>query len=140
MTRKTASDLDDDPASVGGAMSQWPRRTLAWLCRDARVESVDPAVAEALLAREADDLADLAAKAKRVGIDTSTLSRKRQAIADADAGRAVAKLNAAYAAEYDSDGFEDHMCPFEESGLDKACWRCPVPARALDGLMEGEDP
>lgn len=134
--RKTVDDLDDDPGSVGGAMSQWPRRTLAWLCRDERVRAADAAVATALLDREVRDLTALAGKAEDVGIDPSGLEAKRDALEAADADEVLAALRQEYRGEYDDAGAygTGGGCPFEESGLDKACWRCPVPGAALDAL------
>lgn len=138
MGRKTVEDLDDDPAAVGGAMSQWPRRTLAWLCRDARVNATDVDVAEALVAREVRDLDALAEKADRVGIGTGTLDKRRRAIGEADVLTIIETLDREYRRKYSTDGGDyfdgEATCPFEESGLDKACWRCPVPGNTLNEL------
>jgi hypothetical protein len=142
MSRRTADDLDDDPAAIGGAMSKWPRRTVAWACRDDRVGAADPGALAALLDREAADLADLREKARRNAIDVSTLDRRRAAIeaARTDVDGLLRELRRAYREEYgDGDGWDgDDGCPFEQSGLDKACWRCPVPGAVLDRMGEGE--
>jgi hypothetical protein len=137
VTRKTAEDLDEEYGAIGGAMSKWPLRTIAWTCRDARINAADPAVVEALLDREADDLTDLAALAERVGIDAGGLRAKRDAIDAADADGLLAVLGREYRAEHGGGGADwddGGKCPFEESGLDKACWRCPVPGNALEAL------
>jgi hypothetical protein len=134
------ADLDG-PAAIGGAMSKWPLRSLAWACRDERAAMADPAVVEMLLSRDAEDLGALADRAEAADIRTDALREKRRALERADPDDVMAALGAEYRAEYGGGGggasFGDG-CPFEESGLDKACWRCPVPGRAMDRLRDGD--
>lgn len=141
MGRRTADDLADDPAAVGGAMSKWPRRTIAWACRDQRVNGVDEHALDALLAREVRDLAALSEKAETVGIDPSGLDARRRALGRASVERVLEATEAAYRGEHaaDAGGFGEQSCPFEESGLDKACWRCPVPGNVLDRLVQSPE-
>jgi hypothetical protein len=137
MPRNTVDDLDESPAAVGGAMSKWPHRTLAYACRDLRVEIADPAVVDALLDTEVPELRDLADMADGMGIDPSNLEARTDALDAADADTVLAALNQEYRGEWQSDSpGGPHGCPFEESGLDKACWRCPVPSRALTALED----
>lgn len=134
MSRKTAEDLDENPSSIGGAMSQWPRRTINWICRDQRVQSVDSHVAETLLDREVGDLKQLSDMADRVGISSSNLDGKIEALEDHDTDEILAAIQQRYESEHGDSGVGVSKCPFEESGMDKACWRCPVAGQTLEEL------
>lgn len=137
--RKTVNDLKENAdsyhqlvSSVGGAMSQWPRRTLTWICRDQRVNSVDPNVAETLLDREVNDLGRLVSfAANEADIEASTLDLKRRALDSHETDRILNELRVKYQKHWKGDMTE---CPFEENGLDKACWRCPVAGDTLESL------
>lgn len=142
MTRKTANDLDDDPASIGGAMSKWPRRTVAWACRDSRMNAVSEPAINALLDREAEDLEDLADKAEENGINGDEIRNTAMEYRVSDAEDVIAAADRMYQHEYGNDGTEaygDHECPYEEDGMDKACWRCPVPGMVTDSLVPNRE-
>lgn len=134
MGRKTADDLNKNPSSIGGAMSQWPRRTINWLCRDQRVKSVDENVAETLLTREVNDLKELSDMADDIGISTSNLDAKIAAIEESSTDELLAMLQQQYDREFGDSGMGHNQCPFEDSGMDKACWRCPIAGETLEQL------
>lgn len=133
MGRKTAEDLEPDPASIGGAMSQWPRRTLNWVCRDMRVNAADKFVADTLIEREVRDLRELRKLAVDVDIEARNLHMKEKALDKNDAKTIMRAIQTAYEGKFDGDM---NQCPFEEQGLDKACWACPVAGNALDQLED----
>lgn len=124
-------------------MSKWPLRTLTRACREERVGITDPNVVRQLLSVDAHDLDGLEQKARRNGIGTDELYAKRHALEAASAQDVLNSVNAAYRAEYvDSNEWDavDSECPFEESGFDKACWRCPVAGDAMDRLRDMHAP
>lgn len=128
---KEPEDLDDNPASVGGAMSQWPLQTIAWTCRTERSERTDPHVVDALLERDVHRLGGLIKKAERVDIGTDLLQEKRDRLRAAHPKDIRNAIVAEYRQEYPG---EQVKCPNEESGLDKSCWSCPVPGRVMRRL------
>lgn len=143
--RRTVEDLredaDDDAylmSSVGGAMAQWPRRTLNWLCRDMRINSLDPYVAKRLVDREISDLQALVHLASEVDINAKELQRKKLALEHNSINDVIGIIDMEYENEYEPNGddWTSDKCPYEENGMDMDCQRCPVAGNVLDELSE----
>jgi hypothetical protein len=136
---KTAEDLDDSPGSIGGAMSRWPLRTIEWGCRELRAESYNAEVIEALLASEVRTLEGLQSKAIKNNIGIKELTEQTDALRRTSADRLAAVIEAEYARMYKEGSLPGEVgaCPFQDSGLDKSCWQCPLSGRVMD-LLTGE--
>lgn len=117
-------------------MSQWPRRTLNWVCRDQRVNAVDPHVAKVLIDREVSDLKELERMADNAGINPESVRSKRRLLEESDTSDILTALEKAYRYEYSDSERLECDCPFEETGLDKGCWSCPVAGDAYEILRD----
>lgn len=137
MSMKTVGELDrDDVASLGGAMSQWPRQPLNWICRDMRVNAADSNIARHLIKTNITRLEDLSNEVGKHGINTSGIDEKINSLKASDETEVMRAIQSAYMGKYEGQHTD---CPFEQSGLDKACWRCPVAGNTYDILAEGND-
>jgi len=133
MALKTTADLQNNVASVGGAMGSWPLRTLWFVSRWERTGQTDPSVVKSLKAQNIDALEDLSRLAyQEYGIDTATLDARIHALKRSS----VADMRLALQVSYD-DAYNDfEQCPYEKEGRDLSCQRCPVAANALKLLMD----
>lgn len=141
MTKKP-EDLKKTVHSIGGAMSKWPLRTITRVCREQRTNKIDTGVVNRMLQVDVEDLLGLEARAKEVDIPTEDLEAKRRALDHADAESLQRAIENEYEDLYGSGSGEwgeiEDSCPFEESGLDKACWRCPLAGNTMDRLREDQ--
>lgn len=128
MPDRTVEDLDNSYGSIGGAMSKWPTRTLAWSCRDMRANQLDHGVVSALIEQDIEQLQKLSNIAQAKGIDVSHLSAKIDALEQTDTGELLRLIQESYKNEYSLS----EKCPYQEYGKDMACWSCPVAGNALE--------
>jgi hypothetical protein len=137
---KTAEDLDDSHGSIGGAMSRWPLRTIEWGCRELRSESYNPEVIEALLASEVETLEGLQSKAIKNNIGIEQLTAQTDALRWTSADDLATAIQREYNRMYQEGSLPGEMgaCPFQDSGMDKSCWQCPLSGRVMDRLVEGQ--
>jgi hypothetical protein len=130
---KQVEDLEPEPGSIGGAMNQWPRQTINWICRDMRVNNLDDNVAKALIDREIKRLRELSEFADFNGINPENLDRKIDLLEKADTETLISAIEEEYNSKYVSESMLN-KCPFEDSGFDKSCWSCPVAGSLFDRL------
>lgn len=121
-------------------MGQWPYRTITWHCRKIQENREDTEVMDALYDKDINDLNDLEEMAKDIGIHTDNFAAKIEALEQSDAEEISEIIRSEYRQLYDitkSDGGLPSAgggCPYEESGMDRACWSCPLSGNVLEEL------